>query len=82
MDARVHLYTATALAKGRVASPMLGRLYPPVLILRRLSGPQDQYGHEGVKKIFHTSNTVPVHNKISPKLWKNRYVYANNLGVI
>ena len=36
-DARVHIYTATALGRGRVASPMLGHLYPqgnsPVLIL-------------------------------------------------
>ena len=28
MDARVHVYTATALGRGRVASPTLGRLYP------------------------------------------------------
>ena len=31
--AYTYVYTATALGKGRVASPMLGHLYPPVLIL-------------------------------------------------
>ena len=37
VDARVHIFTATALGRGRVASPKLGSLYPggkpPVLIL-------------------------------------------------
>ena len=28
VDALVHKFTATALGKGRVASPTLGRLYP------------------------------------------------------
>ena len=28
MDAKAHIYTARALGRGRVASPMLGRLYP------------------------------------------------------
>ena len=36
VDARVHIYTATAIGRGRVASPSLDRLYPgkkpPVLI--------------------------------------------------
>ena len=35
---KIHLHTATALGRGRVASPMLGLLYPwvkpPVLILQ------------------------------------------------
>ena len=61
VDARVHLFTATALGWGRMASPTLGRLYPqghtPVLIYRRLSGPQGQSGHEGVKKNLHPSDT-------------------------
>ena len=61
VDARVHTFTATALERGRVASPTLGRLYPrgkpPVLIYRRLSGPQDQSGHEGSKKNLHPSDT-------------------------
>ena len=37
-DARVHIYTATSLGRGRVASSTLGRLYPrekiPALILK------------------------------------------------
>ena len=28
VDARVHIFTATALGRGRVASPTLGLLYP------------------------------------------------------
>ena len=28
VDARVHIYIATALKRGRMASPTLGRLYP------------------------------------------------------
>ena len=59
---RVHIYIATALGRGRVASPMLGRLYRPRESLqysfyRRLSGPQGQSGHEGVKKNLHPSDT-------------------------
>ena len=52
---------STALGRGRVASPTLGRLYPrgkpPVFISSRLSGPHDQSGHEGVKKNLHPSDT-------------------------
>ena len=36
MDARVHIFAATALGRSRVASPTLGHLYPgnaPVLVL-------------------------------------------------
>ena len=55
VDARVHIYTATALGGGRVASPKLGRLYPRessrYSFYRRLNGPQAQSGQEGVKKI-------------------------------
>ena len=61
MDARVHILTATALGRGRVASPTLGRLYPResprYSFYRRLSGPQDQSGHEGAKKNLHPSDT-------------------------
>ena len=56
MEGSVHIFTATALGRGSMASPTLGHLYPPespVLILRRMSGPQDQSGHERVK-IYHT----------------------------
>ena len=61
MDARVHIFTATALGRGRVASPTLGRLYPQesprYSFYRRLSGPQDQSGPEGAKKNLHPSDT-------------------------
>ena len=61
VDARVHIYTATALGRGRVANPMLGHLYsqgkPWYSFYRRLSGLQDQSGHEGVKKNLHPSDT-------------------------
>ena len=57
VDARVHKYTCTALGRSRVASPTLGRLYPGEYtrysFYRRLSGPQDQSRHEGVKKNLH-----------------------------
>ena len=58
VDVRVYIYTATALGRGRVASPMLSCLYPPLVkgpqysIYRRLSGPQDQPGHKGVKNVI------------------------------
>ena len=59
--ARVHIFTATALGWCRVASPTLGRLYPGRIprysFYRRLSGPQGQFGHEGVKKNLHPSDT-------------------------
>ena len=61
MDARVHIFTAMALGGGRMASPTLGRLYPGEIprysFYRRLSGPQDQSGHEEEKKNLHTSDT-------------------------
>ena len=63
MDARVHIFTASALERGRVASPTLGRLYPGesppprFSFYGRLSGLQDQSGHEGVKKNVHLSDT-------------------------
>ena len=44
-------YTATALGKGRVAIPTLGRLYPGFSFHNKLSGSQEQSGHEGVKGI-------------------------------
>ena len=62
MDARVYIiYTATALGRGRVTSPTLGHLYtgesPRYSFCMRLSGPQDQSGHEEVKKNLHPSDT-------------------------
>ena len=54
VDARVHIYTAVALERSRMGSPMLDCLYtgerPRYSFYRRLSGPQDWSGHEGVKK--------------------------------
>ena len=52
----MHIYTVTALGRGRVASPTLGRTYPQHSFYRRLSGPQGQSGH-GVKKNLHPSDT-------------------------
>ena len=64
VDARVHIFTATALGRRRVASPTLGRLYPEesprYSFYRRLSGPQDQSGHEGAQKNLHPSDTRAV----------------------
>ena len=55
LDARVHIYTATALGGCSMASPTLGHLYPGgkprYSFYRRLSGSQNQSGHQGVKKI-------------------------------
>ena len=60
MDATVHIFTATALERGRVASPTLGRLYPGksprCSFYRSLSEPQAQSGYEGAKKNLHHSN--------------------------
>ena len=54
VDARIHIYTATAPGRSRVASTMLNRFYPRgkarYSFYMRLGGPQDQSGHEGVKK--------------------------------
>ena len=46
-----YVYTATALGKGMVAIPMLGCLYSWYSFYSMLSGPQEQSGYEGVKKI-------------------------------
>ena len=50
VEARVHIYTAIALGRGREAGPMLGCLYPRYSFYRRLSELQGQSEHEGVKK--------------------------------
>ena len=61
VEARVHIYTATALVRDRVASPTYGRLYAGESLrywfYRRLNEHQDQSRHEGVKKNLHTFNT-------------------------
>ena len=56
MDARVHIDTTTALGRGRVASPTSDAFIPgesPGTDFIRLSGPQDQSGHEVAKKNLH-----------------------------
>ena len=69
MQGSTYVYTATALGRGRVASPTLNRLYPrgkpSVLIYRRLSGPQDQ--SEGVKKNLHPSDTRDRTRAVQPE---------------
>ena len=61
VDVRVHIFIATAPGIGRVASPTLGCLYPGespwYSFNRRLSEPQDQSGHKGMKKNLHPSDT-------------------------
>ena len=53
-----------------VASPTLGRLYPKesprYSFYRRLSEPNDQSGHEGVKKNLHTSDTRDQTRAVQP----------------
>ena len=70
VDARVHIFTATALGWGRVASPTLGHLYPEEIprysFYWRLSGPQGQSGREGVKKNLHPSDTQDRTRAVQP----------------
>ena len=47
--AHTYVYTAMSLGKSRMASPTLGCLYSLVLILCRLSGPQEQSGYENLQ---------------------------------
>ena len=54
VDARVHIFTATALGRGSRFYPEESPRYS---FYRRLSGPQDQSGHEGAKKNLHPSDT-------------------------
>ena len=63
VDVRAHigLHTATALGRDRAVGPALGRLYSEEIsrysFYRRLYGPQDQSGHEGLKKNLHSCVT-------------------------
>ena len=50
-------YTATTLGRDKVASPTHSRLHPRYSFYRRLSGPQDYSGHQGVKRNLHPSDT-------------------------
>ena len=62
LDAKIPIYTASALGRGRIANPTLGRVYPQekprYSFYRRLSGLQDQSGHEGVKKNLHPGSNL------------------------
>ena len=66
VDARVHMFTATALGRGTVASLTLGRLYPEesprYSFYRRLSGPQDQSGIVIQKDILSNVETTKCHS--------------------
>ena len=68
--AGVHTFTATALGRGKVASPMLAAFTPGespwYSFYRRLSGPQDQAGCKGVKKNLHASDTRDQTRAIHP----------------
>ena len=60
VDARVYMYTAMTLRRGRVISPTLDRVYPlesPKYSFRkRLSEPQDQSGHvRGMENLHPTA---------------------------
>ena len=56
VDARVHIFAATALGRGRMA--MLG-------FYIRLNGPQGHSGHEGAKKIS-TLRLEPIAHSQAP----------------
>ena len=55
VNAVIDIFTVTAIGRGRVASPTLGRFYLGTHFYG--SGPQDETGHEGVKKNLHSSDT-------------------------
>ena len=57
-DARVHIFSATALGRGRVVSTTLYRLYPWESPSTHFTGCSvvDQCEHEGVKKNFNLSD--------------------------
>ena len=67
--AHTYVYIATALAKSRVASPTLGCLYPRCSFYSRLSRPQEQSGHEEVKKIFTPPTPGIEPGPLSPAAW-------------
>ena len=70
VDTKVHIYKHTALGIGRMANTTLSCLYPrgkhPLLIYIRLSGPQDQSGHKGVKKNLHLYDTWDPTQAVQP----------------
>ena len=71
-----HIYTATALGRGGVASPTLGRFYPGKApprnsFCRRLSEPQDQSVLELRKGERNTSNYIDIEGKEKRKEGRN-----------
>ena len=52
---------------------------------RRLRGPQDQFGHEGMKKIFHLAHTfnivAPLIYHLLPSVWKASYTISATIFV-
>ena len=87
VDARVDICIATALRRGRVDSPTLGRLYPGesprFSFYKRLSGPQDQSGHEGVKKNLQPLRHMGL-NPVRPASSQApcRLIYLVNLAIL
>ena len=67
--ARVHIYTVTTLGGGKVANPTIGYIYLQGKLrysfYRRLSGSQDQSGHE-VKENLHLSDTRDRTSSVQP----------------
>ena len=61
MDARVHIYTATALGRGEwlvsCSAAFIPGESPGYSFYRKLSGPENKSGYEGVKKNLHPSDT-------------------------
>ena len=61
VDAEVHMYTFTALGRGRMASPTPSHFYPmessQYSFYRWLSGAQDQSGHKRSEENLHLSDT-------------------------
>ena len=73
VDARVHIYTAMALGSEREREWLVLHLaaFNPRETLqysfyRRMNGPQDQFGHEGVNKNFHPGSNLghPTHSQV------------------
>ena len=62
VDARVHIFTSTALERGRGWLVLRSAAFTPeesprYSFYRRLSVPQDQSGHKRAKKNLHLSDT-------------------------
>ena len=80
VDARVHIFTATALGWLVLRSAGLtpGEI-PRYSFYRGLSGPHDQSGHEGVKKNLHPSDTRDRTRAVQPVA--KRLAHTSNIGL-